>query len=205
LTGHLDFFFSFGSTYTCLTVMRIEAVAGAVGVTVHWRPFSVRTIMREQNNIPFLHKPIKTRYMWRDIERRAARHGIAFVRPPHYPNDGDPITNQLGIIAADEGWCPTFTKAVYRNWFLDDKDPGDQRNLHSILLDLGKGPASLLQRASSTALQDRYAAQTDVARQAGIFGSPTFMVGDEMFWGDDRLEEALDWCTQRSADVTSAA
>ncbi len=203
MAGHLDFFFSFGSTYTYLTVMRVEAVAGAAGVTVRWRPFSVRTIMREQNNIPFRDKPIKTRYMWRDIERRAARHNIAFARPPHYPNDGDPMTNQLGIVAADEGWCPAFAKAVYRNWFLDDKDPGDQQNLCGILLDLGKDPAALLERACSIAQQERYAAQTDVARQAGIFGSPTFMVGDEMFWGDDRLEEALDWCTRHAADAAS--
>jgi len=205
MAGSLDFFFSFGSTYTYLTVMRIEAVAGAADVTVRWRPFSVRTIMREQNNIPFRDKPIKTRYMWRDIQRRATRHGIAFAGPPHYPNEADPIVNQLGIIAADEGWCPAFAKAIYRYWFLDNKDPGDQDNLRSILLDLGKDAALLLQRAASNDLQQRYAAQTDVARQAGIFGSPTFMAGDEMFWGDDRLEEALEWCTQHPVDAGPAA
>ncbi|MGA3403967.1 MAG: 2-hydroxychromene-2-carboxylate isomerase [Acetobacteraceae bacterium] len=205
MAGSLDFFFSLGSTYTYLTAMRIEAVAEAADVTVRWRPFSVRTIMREQNNIPFTHKPIKTRYMWRDIERRAARHGIAFAGLPHYPNDGDPIANQLGIIAADEGWCPAYTKAVYRNWFLDDKDPGDRETLRSILLSLGKDPVALLERAGSPDLQERYAAQTDVARQAGIFGSPTFMVGEEMFWGDDRLEEALDWCLRHATAAAPGA
>jgi len=194
MAGSLDFFFSLGSTYTYLTAMRIEAVAAAADVTVRWRPFSVRTIMREQNNIPFREKPIKTRYMWRDIERRAARHGIVFTRPPRYPNDGDPIANQLGIIAADEGWCPAYARAVYRHWFLDDDDPGDLDNLRTILTGLGKDPDALLARAGSPELRDRYAAQTDIARQAGIFGSPTFLVGEEIFWGDDRLEDALDWC-----------
>jgi 2-hydroxychromene-2-carboxylate isomerase len=203
MAGSLDFFFSLGSTYTYLTVMRIEAVAGAANVTVRWRPFSVRTIMREQNNIPFRDKPIKTRYMWRDIERRAMRHCIPFAGPPHYPNDADPITNQLCIIAADDGWCAALAKAVYQNWFLDDKDPGDQDNLRRILLGLGKDPASLLARAASNELQGRYVAQTDVARQAGIFGSPTFMAGDEMFWGDDRLEEALEWSTRNAAAPSS--
>jgi 2-hydroxychromene-2-carboxylate isomerase len=176
--------------------MRIEAVADAAGVAVQWRPFSVRTIMREQNNLPFTNKPIKTRYMWRDIKRRAARYGISFATPPHYPNDGEPIANQLAIIAADEGWCPAYVKAVYRNWFLDDKDPGDLQNLRSILQELGKDAAALLQRAASPELQDRYAAQTDIARHAGIFGSPSFLVGDELFWGDDRLEDALGWCAR---------
>lgn len=199
MAGTLDCFFSFGSTYTCLTVMRSGTVAGAADVTVRWRPFSVRTIMREQNNIPFRDKPIKTRYMWRDIERRAMRHGIAFPGPPHYPNDGDPIANRLGIIAADEGWCPAFAKAIYRNWFPENKDPGDRDNLRSMLLHLGKDAASLLDRAASNEIQQRYVAQTGVARQGGIFGSPTCMVGDEMFWGDDRLDEALDWCTRHAA------
>ena len=205
MAGSLDFFFSFGSTYTYLTAMRIEAVAGAADVAVRWRPFSVRTIMREQNNIPFASKPIKTRYMWRDIERRAARHGIPFAGPPHYPNDGDPIANRLGMIAADEGWCPAFARAAYRNWFLDDKDPGDLENLRAILLGLDKDPALLLERAGSAGSQERYAAQTDVARQAGIFGSPSFMVEGEMFWGDDRLEEALDWCGRHPAGGAPAA
>lgn len=205
MAGSLDFFFSLGSTYTYLTAMPIEAVAAAADVTVRWRPFSVRTIMREQNNIPFRDKPIKTRYMWRDIERRAARHGLAFTRPPHYPNDGDPIANQLGMIAADQGWCAAFTKAVYRNWFLDDKDPGDRDNLQTILQGLGKDPALLLERAGATAARERYAAQTEIARRAGIFGSPSFMVGEELFWGDDRLEEALEWCTQQTAGVAPAA
>ena len=72
----LDFFFFYGSTYTYLTVMRIEQVAARADVEVRWRPFNVREIMIEQNNIPFRGKPVKMRYMWRDIERRAARYGI---------------------------------------------------------------------------------------------------------------------------------
>ena len=68
----IDFWFSTGSTYTYLAVSRLEKVAAAERVRFNWRPFSVRAIMREQNNIPFVGKPIKTRYMWRDIARRAA-------------------------------------------------------------------------------------------------------------------------------------
>ena len=83
----MDFFFYYGSTYTYLTVMRIEEAAARVGIEVRWRPFNVRAIMLEQNNIPFRGKPVKMRYMWRDIERRAARYAIPFNALPTYPVD----------------------------------------------------------------------------------------------------------------------
>ena len=75
----LDFFYFIGSTYTHLAVHRAEGLAARAGVELSWRPFSVRTLMREQNNIPFAGKPVKAAYMWRDIERRAARLGVPFT------------------------------------------------------------------------------------------------------------------------------
>ena len=75
----LDFFFFIGSTYTYLSVMRIEAAAAAAGVELRWRPFFLREILLEQDNSPFIGKPAKMRYMWRDLERRATRHGVEFA------------------------------------------------------------------------------------------------------------------------------
>jgi 2-hydroxychromene-2-carboxylate isomerase len=90
MANEIDFFF-YGSTYTYLTVMRIDDIAARAGVRVRWRPFNVRQIMTEQNNIPFRGKPVKMRYMWRDIERRAERHGIRFVKePPAIRSPGNP-------------------------------------------------------------------------------------------------------------------
>jgi 2-hydroxychromene-2-carboxylate isomerase len=75
MPDELDFFFFYGSTYTYLTVMRIERAAAEAGVEVRWRPFNVREIMLEQDNIPFRDKAVKMRYMWRDVERRARGYG----------------------------------------------------------------------------------------------------------------------------------
>src|SRR5919202_3476502 len=96
----LDLFFFYGSTYTYLTVMRIEEAAARFGIEVRWRPFNVRQIMIEQDNIPFRSKPVKMRYMWRDIERRAARHGIPFNRIPTYPVDPEYLANRVGVLSA---------------------------------------------------------------------------------------------------------
>jgi 2-hydroxychromene-2-carboxylate isomerase len=192
---HLDFFYFLGSTYTYLAVNRAEEIAARNGVILRWRPFGVRTIMQEQNNIPFANKPAKLKYMWRDIERRAYRHGVQFnAASSHYPIDIDELTNRVATLAAMEGWCPAFTKMAYAAWFLENKDPGEVEHLLAILRRIGQDPAAVIAQANGEAVRGKYASETDEARSMGIFGSPTFACGTEIFWGDDRLEEAIEWC-----------
>lgn len=189
----LDFFFFIGSTYTYLAVNRIADVAARGGVPVRWRPFSVRAIMREQNNSPFTGKPAKMGYMWRDVERRAKRYSIPFRSIPPYPVDPDELANRVASLASLEGWCPEYSRAIYRNWFLEGQTPGEPEGLRKLLPQLGKDADAVIERANSQDVRDRYAAETDAARKLGIFGSPTFAWGSEIFWGDDRLEDAIDW------------
>ena len=195
----VDFFFFIGSTYTYLAVNRVEALARREGVALRWRPFNVRAIMIEQNNRPFVGKPVKMQYMWRDVERRAQRHGIAFRSIPDYPVDPDGLANRIATIAAEEGWCPAYVKATYDAWFLENKAPGDEAHARSVLTQLGKEADAVLQRADSQAVRAALDAETDEARRLGIFGSPTFACGHEIFWGDDRFEDAIDWAKSHPA------
>ena len=189
----LDFYFFIGSTYTYLSVNRASALAAAAGVRLNWRPFSLRTILREQDNSPFLGKPDKLRYMWRDIERRAARGGIPFAGPAPYPTDPESRASHVATLAEAEGWCEPYVREVFRTWFLDKVDPGSPEVLAGILARVGQ-PVDVLQRAESPEVAARYAAHTAAARARGVFGSPSFVTADgEVFWGDDRLEEALEW------------
>jgi len=196
----IDFFFFIGGTYTYLTVMRIDGVVADVGVQVRWRPFNVRQIMIEQYNIPFCRKPEKMRYMWRDVQWRAERYDILFTNEPPYPVDQDNLANRVGVLAAEEGWCASYAKATYRDWFVKGRAPGER--LTNILVDLDKDPAAVLNRANGSAARAKYDAETETARSLGIFGSPTFVIGSEIFWGDDRLEDALDWL-RRSSNTKS--
>ncbi|HVO08788.1 MAG TPA: 2-hydroxychromene-2-carboxylate isomerase, partial [Burkholderiaceae bacterium] len=182
------------STYSYLSVMRAESLAAQAGVGLVWRPFSVRTLMREQNNIPFATKPIKMKYMWRDVERRASTFGVPFDGVPPYPIDPNELANHVATLAALEGWCKDFTRAAYRKWFLGKQDPGSPEALREVLQALGHDADRCIGRASDADVKQAYAAATERARQLGLFGSPTFVVGDEIFWGDDRLEDALAWC-----------
>lgn len=195
----LDFFFYIGSTYTYLAVNRIEEIAAQAGVSIRWRPFNVPSIMIEQNNRPFIGKPVKLKYMWRDLERRANRYGIPFKSIPDYPVDPERLANRVAVVASLEGWCPEYTKATYRAWFLGNKTPGDVQHVRSILSELGKESDTTIARADSQEIRALYDRETEYAKEFGIFGSPTFMWGTEIFWGDDRIEDAVDWAKTHQA------
>jgi len=185
----MDIFFFIGSGYTYLTVMRVGALARQAGVPLVWRPFSLRAIMTEQSNFP-RNNPVKLKYIWRDIERRAARHGFGFTSGLPYPVDPDLLANRVAVLAALEGWCEEYAVATYKAWCLEHEAPGDPAK---VLSKLGKDAARIVERANSAEIRKRFDHETDAARKLGIFGAPTFAVGDEIFWGDDRLEEALAW------------
>ncbi len=192
----LDFFFFYGSIHTYLSVMRIDALARAAGVGVTWRPFNLREILVEQNNTSFARNPVRLAYNWRDIERRAQRLGVPFQGRPAYPVDPDLLALRVGVVAASQGWCADYTRATFRAWFLENKPTGAVDHVADILASLGRPAAEVIAEAQSPAADALLKAATGAARAHGIFGSPTFAVGAEIFWGDDRLEDALAWATR---------
>jgi 2-hydroxychromene-2-carboxylate isomerase len=133
--------------------------------------------------------------MWRDIERRAARHGIPYARPSTYPVDMLP-TARVGCVAAAEGWCQAFTEKVFELHWTRDVPIGSAQNMRGALQSLGRSPDVVLAQAQTQPVKDRLRLQTSRAKALGVFGAPSFTVGSELFWGDDRLEEALQWALE---------
>ena len=194
----IDFWVSIGSTYSYLSVMRLKSVEAASGVAFRWRPFSVRAIMMEQNNIPFVGKPVKMAYMWRDIERRARKHGLEPRLPAPYPLKEFDLANKIAIVAETEGWCADYVCAAYRQWFQSGHEPGSEPGVSEVLRELGRDAARVLASARTGRIEERYKRDTEEAKALGVFGSPTFAVDGELFWGDDRLEDAIEWFKARS-------
>jgi len=192
----IDFWFSIGSTYSYLTVGRLDRVAAAAGIRFRWRPFSVRAIMREMDNVPFATKPIKSAYMWRDIERRAAMYGLPVRVPAPYPLRDFDLANQVAVLGAERGWGPAYVRATYRRWFVEAEEPGSEPNLSASLREIGLDAASVVAEAQTEAVGQAYLKATEAARRQGIFGVPSFVVRGELFWGDDRLEDAIRWHRQ---------
>ena len=186
----LQFWYSFGSTYTYLSTQRIEKLAGSKDVGFEWYPFISKGITSGTGNQS---NPRKLNYMWRDLKRRADRHGLEYNKPAIYPVDYE-LTARVGLIASHEGWCPEFTKLVFRWNFVDGRPIGVEGNLEAGLRELGKDPEVVIGKAQSEEMVEAMQRRIDKAVSLGIFGSPNFIAADELFWGDDRLEEALDWC-----------
>lgn len=194
--GHLDFFYFFGSVYAYPSVMRVAEVAAKARVAVNWRPFNVRPLMRE-NNVMLRDEVQKVRYMWRDIQRRAAWHGLPFVKPPIWPTEPELLASRVAMVAVEEGWVAPYTVESFRAWFLEGLPLGTENSLAAILPRVGQDVSRVLALAERSEASDRLEAETEAARKLGAFGSPTFAVGDELFWGDDRLDEAVTWAAGR--------
>ena len=191
---HIDFYFSIGSTYTFLSVTRILDVEKKNNIKFNWKPFSVRAIMKEMNNIPFpKDKKNKVDYMWKDIERRAKGYGFFAKTPVPYPLSQFDLANKLAIVGLKEGWGIDYVRLTYKRWFQEGKEPAVEPNISEICSELKIDKDKAIEKANSDALEKEYLANTDDARNNKIFGSPSFIVNNEIFWGDDRMEDAISW------------
>ena len=189
----IDFWFTLGSTYSFLSVMRLAEVEQSTGIAFHWRPFHLLVILQEMKHVPFADKPAKSAYMWRDIERRATMHGLSVRVPAPYPAKQSVTANLIATVGMREGWGKDFVRAAYVRWFRLGQETGSEPNVSESLRDVGQDPARVLALAGSEDAKAALAAETDAARQIDIFGAPTFAVGRELFWGDDRLDDAISW------------
>jgi len=191
----LDFWYEFSSTYSCLSALRIEAAAEAAGVTLRWRPFLLGPIFAAQGwtTSPFNLYPNKGRYMWRDVARRAGRAGLTIVKPETFPQNSL-IAARLALAGREAGWMPVFSKALFRAEFCEGRNIAEEAVLSAALKEAGADPSNAFPLSRSEEVKGRLRAESELAKSLGIFGAPTFVTGDgELFWGDDRLEEALAW------------
>lgn len=189
----IDFWFTMGSTYSYLSVSRLAEVERASGARFNWRPFHLLVILQEMKHVPFADKPTKSAYMWRDIERRAAMYGLPVKVPAPYPAKQSGFANLVATVGMREGWGEAFVREAYRRWFTLGQETGSEPNLSESLRAVGQDAARVIALASGEEAKAALGAETNAARALGIFGSPTFAVGGELFWGDDRIEDAVSW------------
>ena len=199
MPSQLSFWFEFASTYSYLAAWRVEPEARAHGIDVEWRAFLLGPIFGAQgwNDSPFNIYPVKGRYMWRDMERLCDALGLPFKRPSAFPRNG---LTAARVVCAAQGaaWVPDFVRAVYRANFGEDREISKPEVIGEILAAQALPAQEWLERASLPATKDALRAQTERAQALGIFGAPSFTVGDELFWGGDRLTQALDFARAAS-------
>ncbi len=194
----IDFWYEFASTYSYPAAMRVEKVAKDAGVEVRFRPFLLGPIFGSQGwtDSPFNIYPVKGRYMWRDMERICEAEGIALKQPPfRFPQNGLKAA-RLALVGEAQGWIGDFTRAVYTTNFAEQRDIADDATLALLLSTLGVNPEAAAKAANTPENKDKLKAQTEEAIARGLFGAPSFTVGDELFWGNDRLEQAVAWAAK---------
>jgi 2-hydroxychromene-2-carboxylate isomerase len=190
----VKFWFEYASTYSYPAAMRVERVAAARGVQLLWRPFLLGPVFASQGltDSPFNLFEQKGRYMWRDVERLCEEEGLAFSRNDIFPQNGLKAA-RMTLIALDEGWGPEFIKSVYRANFVDGLDISDAAVLENLVQACEQDPVRVVELAHAGPNKDRLRGNTEQAVALGVFGAPSFTVGEELFWGNDRMEAAFDW------------
>jgi 2-hydroxychromene-2-carboxylate isomerase len=188
----MEFWYEFASTYSYLSAMRIEALAAAAGVAILWKPFLLGPIFHAQGwgTSPFNIYPAKGKHMVRDMERLTAARGLPFRLPAPFPQNSLHAA-RLALIGHAEGWGIAFTRAVYQAEFAGGADIGDRRVLRQLLAALGIDADAAFARSETPENKQRLRQQTEDAQELGIFGAPSFLAKGDLFWGDDRLEQAL--------------
>ena len=192
----MEFWFEFASTYSYVAAMRIEAECERAGVELVWKPFLLGPIFTGQLGIhdsPFNVNPVRGRYMWRDLERLCAKYALPWRRPSVFPRNS--------VLAARVACCAgnatgLLVRALFRANFAEDQEISDPAIVRRIVDSVGGDGAQALELAQSPEVKAQLRANTNQAQGLGIFGAPNFVVDGELFFGQDRLTDALDWATK---------
>jgi 2-hydroxychromene-2-carboxylate isomerase len=191
----LEFWYEFASTYSYPAAMRIEPLAREAGVSLRWRPFLLGPIFKAYgwNDSPFNIYAAKGRYMWRDLQRICEAEGLPLKLPPvRFPQNGLKAA-RLALVGEAQGWTPAFTRAVFTANYAEQRDISNDETLRSVLTGLGIDAETTLAEANALPIKETLRLETEEAARRGIFGAPSFIIGEELFWGNDRLEAALAW------------
>lgn len=189
----IEFWFDFGSNYSYLTAMRIEPLAERAGVEVLWRPFLLGPIFEALgwSSSPFVLQRDKGEYVWRDMERLAQKYGVPWRRPTSFPRAAV-YPMRVAVAHQDAPWVPSFCRAIFSLNFAHDRDINDNATCVRILDSLGQPGAELVAAAQTETNKARLRLQSEEAQRRRLFGAPMLFAGPEAFWGNDRLEDAIE-------------
>lgn len=194
----IEYWFDFASPYSYLSTAHIDTLARLRGVRVLWRPLLLGPIFRAAGwqASPFLQQPAKVAWMWTDLARQCARHALPWRKPSQFPRNGV-LPARIALAHADAPWIATFCTRVFELNFVDDVGIDDVDAMRRLLAELGQPADAVIARAQSPEVKQALRAQTEQGAQRGLFGAPSFFVGDALYWGNEQLEDALDAAAHR--------
>ena len=188
----LEFWFDFGSNYSYLSAMRIEAMAREKKVQVIWKPFLLGVVFQSLGwqTSPFVLQKIKGDHAWRDMARQCAKYGLPWRQPGTFPRTAL-LPMRVAMVGADQGWIAPFARRMMTMNFAEDRDIDNLEAVSEVLAELGLDARAILALALTQDNKLRLRRQTEQAQALKLFGAPSFISEGELFWGNDRLEDAL--------------
>lgn len=192
-TPSLEFWFDLSSTYSYLSVMRIEAAAQRAGVAVHWRPFLLGPVFEALGwkAAPFVVQKEKGAYVWQDMQRQCRKYGLPWQQPTVFPRRAV-LPTRIAVLADGEPWQAAWCREIMLRNFGNDRDVDTPESVSEVLKQLNLPAQQIMEAALGDANRARLREATRTAQKRGLFGAPTFFAGDEMYWGNDRLDDALE-------------
>jgi 2-hydroxychromene-2-carboxylate isomerase len=190
----IDFYFEFASPYGYLASTRIDKIAGRHGRTVAWHPIMLGAAFKETGTRPLMHTPLKGPYLLHDVPRFARLLGVPFQAPPVMPVNSLAASRACVWLQPDDAeLAKQLAKALFHAHWGQGHDIANPEQVAEIAGDLGIDQQALLGAVADPAIKDRLKQQTQASIERGVFGSPFIFVGDEPFWGADRLDQVERW------------
>lgn len=187
MSKSIDVYFDFGSPATYLAWTQLPALAQRNNATINWKPMLLGGVFKATGNQSPVTIPAKGRYTLVDLTRFARAYGVPFEFNPHFP------INTLQLMRAATGYVNTprfedFLSVIFTALWVDKQNLNDLDVLAKVLTEAEFDPAEVLALCNSPEVKERLKQTTGEAVSRGVFGAPTCFVGDEMFFGQDRLD-----------------
>jgi 2-hydroxychromene-2-carboxylate isomerase len=189
MTRAVEFYFDVGSPAAYLAWMQLPRIAREARSEIEYRPMLLGGVFQATGNRSPMEVPAKGQYMQDDLQRFARRYGVPFRHNPHFPINTLALMRMvLGLQLREPQRMVPFVDAVLRAMWVDGRNMSDPAVVTTVLQQAGFDAEKMLALANDPAVKDDLKAATQEAVARGVFGAPTFFVGGEMFWGQDRLD-----------------
>jgi len=194
MANPIDFYFDFSSPYGYLASLRIDGIAATHGRDVIWRPYLMGAAMKLTGSTPLINRPLVGDYARLDILRSARRYDVSITIPSKFPVASVAACRGFYYLTGSEpDRAKHFALSVYAAYFSQNRDISSHTVVSEIAAECGADPTSFAAALSDSAIKERLRRETDGAIEAGVFGSPYFIVDNQPFWGNDRLSELDEW------------
>ena len=189
MAKEVEFYFDVGSPAAYLAWKQIPKIAAETGAQVVYRPFLLGGVFQATGNKSPMEVPAKGHYMLQDLQRYARRYGVDFAHNPHFPiNTLMLMRGAVGLQMRQPTRMPVYVDAVFNAIWVEGRNMNDPATVATVIKDAGFERAQFQDLASDPAVKEQLKANSSQAVGRGVFGAPTFFVGDQMYWGQDRLD-----------------